>query len=86
MSSRFSSNSEATAKKNIEEMFPRYYMGSDTIIRFRSSTTHCCVTRHIEWIKLSWLDKDILIYPNPFLCFAVVILFTNTNCHVMWEK
>ena len=47
-SSRFSSNSEAKASKlieNLEEMFLRYYMDSDIISRFKSSTMPYCVTR-----------------------------------------
>ena len=36
----FSTNSEAAASElveNLEEMFPRYYMDSDVIIRFKYS-------------------------------------------------
>ena len=43
ISSRFSGNSEAFASElleNLEEMFPRYYMDSDVISKFKSSTTH----------------------------------------------
>ena len=45
-SSTFSSNSEVSASElleNLEEMFPQYYMGSDVMSRFKSSTMHWCV-------------------------------------------
>ena len=49
---RFSSNSEASASElleNLEEISPRYYMNSgDVITRFKSTTTHSCVTRQRE--------------------------------------
>ena len=44
---RFSVNYEANISKlleNLGEMFPSYYKDSDIIIKFKSSTTHWCVT------------------------------------------
>ena len=48
MSSRLSCNSKAFASvlpEKLEEMFPRYYTNNDVISKFKSTTTHWCVTR-----------------------------------------
>ena len=51
ISFRFCGNSEAFTSELLEvleEMFPQYYMNSDIISWFKSSTTHLCVTRRHE--------------------------------------
>ena len=50
ISTRFSSNSEANASENLEEMFPWYYIDSYVIRRFKPSTTCWYVTSH-KWVK-----------------------------------
>ena len=50
--SRFSSNSEASASEILENIHTSsYYMDSNVISRFKSSTTHECVARREKLIK-----------------------------------
>ena len=49
------SNSEASASElleNIEEIFPRYYMESDILNRFKSSPTHPSRSIDIELFQI----------------------------------
>ena len=56
------SNSEASASElleNIEEIFPRYYMESDILNRFKSSTTHPSRSVDIELFQIYEILYDL---------------------------
>ena len=47
----------------LEEMFPRYYIDSDAISRFKYPTTHRCVTR-LDSVKHAYSTVDFTSKPN----------------------
>ena len=65
---RFSSNSEASAselQENLEKSSPLYYMDTDVISKFKSLTTHRCVTRR-ERVNI---DDD-----HQFCIFRILLI------------
>ena len=64
ISSGLSSNSKASASElleNTEEMFPWYYMVSDVINIFKSSTTPWCVTRRERVNSSPQVQKNVSV-------------------------
>ena len=70
ISSRFCISFKASTSEllqSLEEMFPVYYVDSDIINRFKSSTLHWCVTQQ-ERVKVTRNIKTTLL-----LCVIIIL-------------